>query len=120
VVAASVGGMYEVDFVEFPSTSSAASGRFFERAFGWATTPYGPDYADVRAAGITFGFQANAAEQARTPLVTIRTDDLAAARTAVEEAGGVVTVEPFGFPGGRRFHFREPGGSELAVWCPEE
>ncbi|MFG1646129.1 VOC family protein [Amycolatopsis sp. NPDC049252] len=112
--------MYEVDFVEFPSTSSAASGRFFERAFGWATTPYGPEYADVRAAGITFGFQANAAEQARAPLVTIRTDDLVAAREAVEEAGGVVTVEPFGFPGGRRFHFREPGGSELAVWRPEE
>ena len=119
VVAANVGGMYEVDFVEFPSGSAAASGEFFERAFGWKVTPYGPDYADVRAPGITFGFQADKAEQPRAPLVTIRTDDLAAARAAVAAAGGKVTVEPFGFPGGRRFHFREPGGSELAVWCPE-
>ena len=119
MVTASVGGMYEVDFVEFPSTSAAASGEFFERAFGWAVTPYGPDYTDVRAAGPTFGFQADKAQQTRAPLVTIRTDDLAEARTAVEAAGGVVTTEPFAFPGGRRFHFREPGGSELAVWCPE-
>ncbi|SEF35974.1 hypothetical protein SAMN05421837_109131 [Amycolatopsis pretoriensis] len=111
--------MFEVDFVEFPSTSATASGEFFTRAFGWQVTPYGPGYADVRAAGLTFGFQANAAEQARAPLVTVRTDDLAAARTAVEAAGGEVTKEPFSFPGGRRFHFREPGGSELAVWCPE-
>ncbi|MEU5263440.1 VOC family protein [Amycolatopsis sp. NPDC021455] len=108
--------MYEVDFVEFPSASATASGQFFERAFGWAVTPYGPDYTDVGATGVTLGFQADAAEQPRAPLVTIRTDDLAAAREAVEAAGGVVTKEPFAFPGGRRFHFREPGGSELAVW----
>lgn len=119
MVAASVGGMYEVDFAEFPSTSAAASGEFFARAFGWEVTPYGPAYSDVRAPGLTFGFQADAAEQPRAPLVTIRTDDLAAARAAVESAGGEVTKEPFAFPGGRRFHFREPGGSELAVWCPE-
>ena len=23
---------------------------------------------------------------------------------------------PFAFPGGRRFHFADPGGNELAVW----
>ncbi|MGW5742438.1 VOC family protein [Amycolatopsis sp. NPDC003861] len=108
--------MFEIDFAEFPSTSAEASGRFFERAFGWKATPYGPDYTDVRAEGLTLGFQADAAEQPRAPLITIRTDDLAAAREAVAAAGGVVTKEPFAFPGGRRFHFREPGGSELAVW----
>ena len=111
--------MDEIDFGEFPTASATASGQFFERAFGWAVTPYGPDYADVRTTGVTLGFQADTAEQPRAPLVTIRTDDLAAAREAVAAAGGVVTTEPFSFPGGRRFHFREPGGSELAVWCPE-
>lgn len=112
--------MYEIDFAEFPSTSAAASGRFFERAFGWAVTPYGPDYTDVRTGGVTLGFQSDAAEQSGAPLLTIRADDLAAARKAVEAAGGEVTKEPFAFPGGRRFHFREPGGSELAVWCRED
>jgi len=50
--------------------------------------------------------------------VTIRTDDLDKARRDIEAAGGVITVETFEFPGGRRFHFREPGGCELAVWQP--
>ncbi|VAW15709.1 Glyoxalase family protein [hydrothermal vent metagenome] len=27
--------------------------------------------------------------------------------------------EIFSFPGGRRFHFREPGGNELAVWSAD-
>ena len=31
-------------------------------------------------------------------------------------AGGSVVVQIFAFPGGRRFHFRDPAGSELAVW----
>ncbi|MFF7233297.1 VOC family protein [Streptomyces sioyaensis] len=48
--------------------------------------------------------------------MAIRTDNLEASQAAVEAAGGAITVEPFDFPGGRRFHFREPGGCELAVW----
>ncbi|MFI1919688.1 VOC family protein [Nocardia sp. NPDC020380] len=108
--------MYTIDFVEFPSTSAGASSAFFEKAFGWTATAYGPDYADVQGAGISLGFQADAEERPAAPLLTVHTDDLEEARRAVEGAGGVITVEPFDFPGGRRFHFREPGGAELAVW----
>ncbi|MEU3767653.1 VOC family protein [Amycolatopsis keratiniphila] len=112
--------MYEIDFVEFPSSSAAGSGAFFEKAFGWAATAYGPAYTDVQSGGtVSFGFQQDTAQQTAAPLVTIRTDDLALARASVEAAGGIVTVEPFSFPGGRRFHFREPGGAELAVWSPD-
>jgi predicted enzyme related to lactoylglutathione lyase len=75
---------------------------------------------DVHGAGVALGFQADTTEQPTAALVTIRTDDLDGARRAVEDAGGVVTVEPFDFPGGQRFHFREPGGSEQAVWCSTE
>jgi predicted enzyme related to lactoylglutathione lyase len=109
---------YTVDFVEFPTGSAPASSQFFEKAFGWAATSYGPDYADVQGGGVALGFQADKGEQTSAPLVTIRTDDLEQARKAIEDAGGVITLEPFGFPGGRRFHFREPGGCELAVWRP--
>ncbi len=35
---------------------------------------------------------------------------------AVQAAGGSITRQPFSFPGGRRFHFREPGGNELAAF----
>lgn len=34
----------------------------------------------------------------------------------VRKAGGHIVKEPFTFPGGRRFHFGDPSGNELAVW----
>ena len=42
--------------------------------------------------------------------------DLDAAFDAVAKAGGVIAKPIFSFPGGRRFHFIDPSGSELAVW----
>ena len=61
------------------------------------------------------GFQADPAEVTAAPLVVIWADDLEAMRARVEAAGGVLTQAPFAFPGGRRFHFRDPAGAELAV-----
>ncbi len=34
----------------------------------------------------------------------------------VKEAGGKIVRETFEFPGGKRFHFADPNGNELAVW----
>jgi predicted enzyme related to lactoylglutathione lyase len=112
--------MYHIDMVEFPSRRASASGTFFEEVFGWSQTAYGDDYVDVQGAGVALGFQSDASEQPSAPLVVIRADDLDHAREAIEAAGGTITAEPFDFPGGRRFHFREPGGAELAVWRPAD
>ena len=38
------------------------------------------------------------------------------AEKAVVENGGHIVRETFEFPGGRRFHFRDPAGHELAIW----
>jgi predicted enzyme related to lactoylglutathione lyase len=109
--------MSEVSMVEFPSSSASGSGDFFREVFGWDPTPYGPQYVDV-ACGQDFslGFQQDVEEAPSAPLVVIRVADLVAAREKIESHGGRVTVEPFDFPGGRRFHFVEPGGNVLAVW----
>jgi predicted enzyme related to lactoylglutathione lyase len=34
----------------------------------------------------------------------------------VKQAGGKIVRSIFSFPGGRRFHFTDPSGNELAVW----
>jgi predicted enzyme related to lactoylglutathione lyase len=34
----------------------------------------------------------------------------------IRDHGGRIVQEIFEFPGGRRFHFRDPSGNELAVW----
>jgi predicted enzyme related to lactoylglutathione lyase len=42
--------------------------------------------------------------------------DLEGAETRVKAAGGAIVKPIFPFPGGRRFHFTDPSGNELAVW----
>jgi uncharacterized protein len=106
---------YQIDYLEFPSTDGVRTREFFTEAFGWRTTSYGPTYEGVEDAGIDTGIDSGD-NRVAAPLAVIRTSDLEAAERAVVAAGGVITRPAFDFPGGRRFHFREPGGSELAVW----
>jgi len=108
-----------IDYIEFPSTDRARSGAFFRAAFGWGLTSYGPDYDAVEDAGIDGGIDQSEGRVAAT-MAIIRTDDLDDAEKRVVRAGGEITRPQFDFPGGRRFHFREPGGNELAVWVARE
>lgn len=106
-----------IDYIEFPSTDRAKSSAFFTTAFGWGTTSYGPDYDGLEDAGIDGGID-QSEDRVSATMAIIRTEDIDDAERRVIAAGGVITREQFDFPGGRRFHFREPGGNELAVWVP--
>jgi predicted enzyme related to lactoylglutathione lyase len=108
--------LYQIDYLEFPSTNGVRTREFFAEVFGWRFTNYGPTYDGIDDAGIDAGIQADASEASAAPLPVIRTTDLEVAERDVVAAGGVITRPPFDFPGGRRFHFREPGGNELAIW----
>ena len=104
-----------IDYVEFRGGDLVATKRFYQQAFGWDFTDYGPSYAAFDE-GLDGGFNADAAEVAQAPLVILYADDLEAAEARIRAAGGEVVRAPYDFPGGRRFHFRDPGGNELAVW----
>ena len=107
--------------VELYSSDAGASAEFMAEVFSHPHTLYGDSYVDVHVGdGFTGAFQTTAAEVPPPPLAIFQVEDLERARDAVTAAGGVVTVEPFDFPGGRRFQFREPGGNELSVWVPGE
>lgn len=105
----------KIDYVEFPAGDLIPLKRFYEAAFGWTFTDYGPTYSAV-AEGLDGGFNGDAADQAAAPLVILYAHDLEAMEAKVRAAGGVVTRPIFDFPGGRRFHFKDPSGNELAVW----
>ncbi len=107
----------KIDYVEFSSGNIAASKDFFAQAFGWGFIDYGPGYQAFADAGIDGGIDGGGQAAAGTALVIVKAADLDAALARVEAAGGVVTKPIFSFPGGRRFHFREPGGVELVVWA---
>lgn len=107
--------MDKIDYIEFPTSDGVATGMFFSDAFGWKLIDFGPTYTGLEGAGIDGGIDAGAGRVA-APLAVIRTDDLDDAEQRVVTASGIITRAQFDFPGGRRFHFREPGGSELAVY----
>jgi predicted enzyme related to lactoylglutathione lyase len=107
--------MARLNYVELPVRDVAAAKAFYEAAFGWSLTDFGPTYASTLTGDTDIGLQGDAAEASAAPLPVIQVDDLEAALAAVTGAGGTLKVPIFSFPGGRRFQFTDPGGNELAV-----
>jgi uncharacterized protein len=105
----------KIDYVELPGGDLVNTKRFYQEAFGWRFTDYGPSYAAFEE-GLDGGFDADAASQTAKPLVVLYAHDLEAMEARVTAAGGAIVKPIFSFPGGRRFHFRDPSGNELAVW----
>ena len=109
--------MARIDYVELPSaTAHELTRAFYAKAFNWQFTEYGPDYSATTTGDVDVGLNGQPEEALSAPLPVIRVDDLEAAFAAVTEAGGTIAKAIFSFPGGRRFHFIDPSGSELAVW----
>jgi predicted enzyme related to lactoylglutathione lyase len=106
-----------IDYVELPSaTAHELTRAFYAKAFAWSVTDYGPTYAATTNGTTDVGLQGDPSDALSAPLPVIRVDNLEAAFDAVTKAGGVIAKAIFAFPGGRRFHFIDPSGSELAVW----
>lgn len=107
-----------IDYIEFKANDLNTIKSFYSKAFGWKFTDYGPTYTSfsIEEAGINGGF-----EQADNPisngvLIVLYHDNLSHTQKKVVEAGGTITKEIFEFPGGKRFHFIDPSGNELAIW----
>jgi predicted enzyme related to lactoylglutathione lyase len=108
---------HAIDYIEISVTDMDASKRFYGEAFGWTFNDYGPSYAGIAGKEREVGGLAVADEvRGGGPLVVLFSSDLDATVSAVKAAGGTLVKEPFVFPGGRRFHFADPSGNELAVW----
>ncbi|MGO4262394.1 VOC family protein [Lysobacter sp. TAB13] len=104
-----------LDYLEFAVADIDATKTFYGAAFGWTFTDYGPDYCEFNDGRMKGGFHRQSAPRPGGALVVIYADDLADAQRRVEAAGGAITAQ-LEFPGGRRFHFTDPSGYELAVW----
>lgn len=110
---------HRVDYVEFSSTDLDATKTFYTNAFGWAFTDYGPDYTAFNDGRLNGGFAKSDTVSSGGSLVVIYATNLEALHVAVVTAGGSITKETFPFPGGRRFHFSDPSGNELAIWSDQ-
>ncbi|HEY3814918.1 MAG TPA: VOC family protein [Caulobacteraceae bacterium] len=105
-----------IDYIEVPVADVARAKAFYQKAFGWTFTDYGPAYAAFEDGRLTGGFTSDQKPRPGATLIVLHANDLAAAQASVEAAGGKIVKPIFKFPGGRRFHFADPDGYELAVW----
>jgi len=105
-----------IDYLEFTVADLGRARTFYERAFGWAMTDYGPEYCAFNDGRLEGGFTTQGKPNPGGPLVILYADDLAAMQERIAAAGGQIVKPAFDFPGGRRFHFTDPDGYELAVW----
>ena len=112
--------MARINYVELPSTTLAGSKAFYAEAFDMKLADYGPFYSCTLDQETNIGLQGYAEAASAAPLPVILVDDLEVALATVEKAGGTIVRPIFAFPGGRRFHFRDPSGNELAAWVEEQ
>lgn len=110
--------MGKLTYLELPVATTDSAKSFYSGAFGWTFTDFGPTYAATVTGDSDIGFQADPKQKTAALLPVIEVAELEASLAAVEAAGGTVTLPIFAFPGGRRFHFRDPDGHELAVMQP--
>ena len=114
------GQNHQIDNIEFNVADIARSKAFYGKAFGWTFTDYAPVYTEFTDGRLTGGLTTGGPVKPGGPLIILYADDLAKAQKRVEDAGGKITNPGLDFPGGRRFHFTDPDGYELAVWTAKE
>src|SRR5881396_3795170 len=95
-----------VDYIEFGATDVGRTKQFYQQVFGW-------QFQDGR---VSVGFTKEAPVRPANPLVVIYAIQLEAIEAKIKQAGGKIVRKTYPFPGGRRFHFTDPSGNELAVW----
>jgi predicted enzyme related to lactoylglutathione lyase len=109
---------HSISYLEFPLTDAERTKSFFSAVFGWEFQDWGPDYLSFTGAKVDGGFnrERKPGMDNTGPLVVLFADDLDKTVSEVKSAGAKVSREIYDFPGGRRFHFIDPNGNEMAVW----
>jgi predicted enzyme related to lactoylglutathione lyase len=116
---------------EIPAADTARVRKFYERAFGWQTSPLGPEMGNFvlaftietdeqtrmpkKRGAINGGFYERATPDQQIKL-TILVDDIREAVKKVEAAGGKVLGEPFEMPGVGLFcDILDPEGNRVTI-----
>lgn len=112
----------KINYVEFPAEDLDGTKVFFQQVFGWTFQDFGPDYSAFENSGLMGGFFRSNLSSLTTSgaaLIVLYSEALEETQQDIVRAGGKIVKEIFSFPGGRRFHFQEPSGNELAVWSDQ-
>lgn len=105
------------DYVEIPVTDLPKARAFLEGMFGWEFQEWGDEYFSFNDGRLDGGLRkATEPAPATGVLMIFFSEDLERDVERVKSLGGKISQDIFPFPGGRRFHFTDPVGTEFAIW----
>ena len=106
-----------IDYVEIPVTDLPKARAFLESMFGWEFQEWGDEYFSFSDGSLSGGLRkADEPASGRGVLLIFYSEDLERDVVRVKDLDGTISQEIFSFPGGRRFHFIDPVGTEFAIW----
>ena len=106
----------QISYIEFKASNLEIIKAFYSNCFQWKFTDYGPDYTSFSESGLFGGFEKSENEIINGVLIVLYHTDLEIIKSKIITEGGKITKDIFSFPGGKRFHFTDPSGNELAIW----
>jgi predicted enzyme related to lactoylglutathione lyase len=110
-----------IDYIEIPVTDLKKTRDFFAGLFGWTFQQWGPDYSSFNDGRLEGGLRRSGEPAPATGvLLVFKSDNLERDVRRVKKLGATISQDIFDFPGGRRFHFVEPAGTEFAMWSSVE
>ena len=108
-----------IQYVEFKANDLEKTKTFYKQCFNWVFTDYGPTYVAFSESGLDGGFEQTDKAIVNGALVVLYHKELKSIKNDIINAGGTISKDIFSFPGGKRFHFIDSSGNELAVWSEE-
>ena len=106
----------QINYVEFKAKNLEEIKRFYTKIFNWTFTDFGSTYTAFSESGLLGGFEKNDGDIVNGALIVLYHEDLNFIKNKILQYDGIITKDIFSFPGGRRFHFKDPSGNELAIW----
>ena len=106
-----------VCYIEIPVTDPVKASEFLSAMFGWTFQKWGDDYISFNDGRLEGGLRRSQEPAPSTGILLVfYSENLERDRTRVQELGATISEDIFSFPGGRRFHFVDPVGTEYAMW----
>jgi hypothetical protein len=105
-----------ISYIEFKAKNLETIKKFYTKAFNWTFTDYGPTYTAFSDSGLLGGFEQSENDIVNGALVVLYHENLEILKSKIIDLEARISKDIFDFPGGRRFHFIDPSGNELAVW----
>jgi len=106
-----------IDYIEIPVTDLNRTREFFSSLFGWSFQEWGEDYMSFNDGRLDGGFRRSQEPAPSTGvLLVFYSENLERDVGRVKELGAAISQDIYSFPGGRRFHFVDPVGTEYAIW----